>query len=148
MNIFMKFWNGFNKAVLKSPLHFITSKNIMLVTFTGRKSGKSITTPVNYAQDGSIVRLTSQPERQWWRNLKATPEVVVHLRGKAMNGTAEVFEEGEAAAQELSAYLSAFPQYAKYFNIRVEDDNTFNQSDLLKAAEERVVIKIKVHTQN
>lgn len=142
MSLFMKVWNTFNKAVLKSPLHFLTSKNTLLLTCTGRKSGQPITVPVNYAQDGDTVRITSSPDRQWWRNLKATPEVLLHLRGKAAQGSAEVFEEQEAFAAELAAYLAAFPQMAKYFDVGIEDDKRFNQADLLKAAESRVMVKV------
>ena len=35
------------KFMLRSPLHSIVDKKILLVTFTGRKSGKTYTTPVS-----------------------------------------------------------------------------------------------------
>jgi hypothetical protein len=38
------------KLVLRSPAHGVVSKTILLITFTGRKSGKTYTTPVSYSQ--------------------------------------------------------------------------------------------------
>lgn len=37
-----KFINSAVALLLRSPLHSIASKSLMLLTFTGRKSGKSI----------------------------------------------------------------------------------------------------------
>ena len=35
------------KLVLRSPVHKMVSKTVLLITFTGRKSGKTYTTPVD-----------------------------------------------------------------------------------------------------
>lgn len=45
------------KAVSHSPLHGLLSRQLLLVTFTGRKSGKTFTTPAMYGQETDIVRL-------------------------------------------------------------------------------------------
>lgn len=142
MGFFMKVGNFFNKAILTSPLHSIASSNTLLISFIGHKSGKAYTTPVNYAQHGDVVRITSSAVRNWWRNLKANPDVELQLRGKAVRGTAEVFEEPAAVAAELAAYLSSFPQSARYFGIRTDEDGTFNQDDLLKSSQGRVMIRV------
>lgn len=42
--------NTIVKFLLRSPLHRSISKQIMLVTFHGRKSGKLFSTPVGYAR--------------------------------------------------------------------------------------------------
>jgi hypothetical protein len=39
--------------LLKSPLHGMISKGVMLVSVTGRKSGRMISTPTNYLRDGN-----------------------------------------------------------------------------------------------
>src|SRR5262249_17743027 len=36
------------RALLRSPVHGLMSKSLMLITFTGRKSGRRYTTPVRY----------------------------------------------------------------------------------------------------
>lgn len=59
--------NKVMKLLLQSPFHGIVSRRIMLITFTGRMSGKSFTTPVTYVRDGDMVRVFSN--QRWWRNL-------------------------------------------------------------------------------
>ena len=45
---FLKLSNPFMKAILRSPLHGMISGSTMIVTVTGRKSGKRISPPANY----------------------------------------------------------------------------------------------------
>ena len=45
--------------LLHSPLHKIASKNTLLITFIGRKSGKKYTTPVNYVIDSNVIFIVS-----------------------------------------------------------------------------------------
>ena len=65
----------------------------MLLTFTGRKSGKEFTTPMRYVQEGETLRL-QVVKSPWWKNLYEQATVRVLLRGKIRTGTAEVFPEG------------------------------------------------------
>jgi hypothetical protein len=49
-------FNAFMKFILRTPLlHNLVSSKIMLITFKGRKSGKTYSTPVSYYQDGNSV---------------------------------------------------------------------------------------------
>jgi hypothetical protein len=43
------------KRLLRSPLHGIVGRSFMLITFTGRKSGRAYTTPVQYVQDSNTL---------------------------------------------------------------------------------------------
>jgi len=52
-------YNPIMKWILGSPLHRVVSKSTMLVTFTGRKSGKQYTIPVNYVREGDVFYVTS-----------------------------------------------------------------------------------------
>jgi hypothetical protein len=46
------------------------SKNLTVVSYTGRRSGRTVSMPVSYQRDGSTVTIqVSWPERKtWWRN--------------------------------------------------------------------------------
>ena len=44
-------------AILRSPLHGVMSGSLLLLTFTGRRSGRRITTPVGYQREGDTLRL-------------------------------------------------------------------------------------------
>ena len=54
--------NPMMRMLLRSPLHFVQSKSLMLITFTGRKSGRRLTTPVRYVRVGDTVRCFTAPE--------------------------------------------------------------------------------------
>ena len=144
MSFFMGVWNQFNKLILPSSLHKITSKTTLLITFNGKKSGMTYTTPVNYTQMGKTLRITSLRTRLWWRNLKTNPEVTITLRGNKVNGVAEVFEDRRTVANELDNYLKPAPGMARYFNVAANPDGSFNENDLFNSAEGRVVIKVEI----
>jgi len=67
------------------------SDRLLLLTFTGRKSGKEFTTPLRYVQEGETLRLIVV--YPWWRNLVGGATVCVLLRGQRRTGIAEVLPE-------------------------------------------------------
>lgn len=144
MSFFMDFWNQLNKIILSSSFHKISSKTTLLISFTGKKSGKTYTTPVNYTQAGKTVRITSQKTRNWWKNLKTNPDVILTLRGSRVNGIAEVLQDQPRVAEEIGEYLKPSPKIARYFNIATNPDGSFNETDLLKSSGQRVVIKVEI----
>jgi hypothetical protein len=77
--------------VLRSPLHGLLSRRLLLLTFSGRVSGKTFTTPVLYEQEGATLLLRAGGA--WWKNLRGGVAVRVLLRGKGYSGRAEVFAE-------------------------------------------------------
>jgi len=60
------------KALLRSPLHGLVSRNMALISVTGRRSGQVYTFPVGYKRDGERVTIgVGWPDRKrWWRNLR------------------------------------------------------------------------------
>ncbi len=144
MNAFMKTGNFFMKVLLGSPIHGILSKNTLLISFTGRKTGKTYTTPVNYTQDENTVWITSNRDRVWWRNLEGGASISLRLRGKKVRGQAEIFKDDKRVAQGLEAFLKPNPGNAKYFDIDLDDSGLPKAGDVLKAAARRVVIKISL----
>jgi hypothetical protein len=79
-------YNGPMAWLLRSPLHRLVSKNMMLLTYLGRKSGKRYDVPVSYVQDGDGFSVTSMRERTWWRNLRGGAGVRVQLAGAGTRG--------------------------------------------------------------
>jgi hypothetical protein len=140
-------WNSVVTGILNSPLHGLLSGSTMLVTCTGRKSGRAITVPVNYAETGVMLRATSLAGRSWWRNLKGGAPVTVTLRGRRLSGHALAIPGtdgvGEAAvAQGLRAFLAERPEWAAQFGVGKGTHGAFVTDDLLHAAKGRVLIEI------
>ncbi|MGW8249713.1 MAG: nitroreductase/quinone reductase family protein [Anaerolineales bacterium] len=131
--------------LMRSPLHGIASKSIMLITYTGRKSGLQHTTPVNYmriADHGQpVLYTTSYRQRVWWRNLRGGADVVVRLRGRGLPAQAQLIEEVDAVVSELDIYLRQAPQVGRYIGVNMGANGEPDASDLRRAAEKMVVIK-------
>ena len=128
--------------LLKSPLHRMISKGVMLVTVTGRKSGKSISTPTNYVCDGNTLWVISWRERTWWRNLRGGANVRILLEGKSVEGSGQVIEEEKAVAQSLFDYYRRIPQVAKYVQIGLDAAGLPISADCERAARKMVVVRI------
>ncbi len=132
--------NVFMGGILRSPLHALLSRNTLLITFKGRRSGKQYTTPVNYAQVGDLIYVTSMKDRTWWRNLRGGAQVTLRLQGKKVSGWGEVIED---VGSSLMAYLRASPNFARYFEVEVDSDGHLVEADVARAARPRVMVKIK-----
>ena len=85
--------NAIVTTILRSRWHGIRSNSLLLLTFTGRKSGKQFTTPIHYMQEGNTLQMTVV--YPWWKNLVEDATVRVLLRGEMHTGTAEVLPEKE-----------------------------------------------------
>jgi len=83
-------YNPIVKTILKSSLHGVMSGSTMLLTFTGRKSGKQYTTPISYALEGNIVTLISSTRHGWVKNLQGAMPVTAWVRGHERKGVAQV----------------------------------------------------------
>lgn len=73
---------------------------VLLLTTTGRKSGKSRTTPLVYLLDGDDYLIAASkggydPHPAWYFNLKATPEVGVEIGSQTFTALAKIAEGGE-----------------------------------------------------
>ncbi len=134
--------NDFVVFALKSPLHVMMG-DTLLVTVTGRKTGRKIDVPVNYYQDGNTLWVLSQRDRKWWRNLAGGAEVDLRLHGRQLHGAAEtVLDEQEVAAQ-LGAYVRHIPVAARYLRVKMQDGAPDGE-DLARLAKTRMFVRICV----
>jgi len=62
---------------------------IMVITHIGRKSGVKHQTPVNYTIFDEDIYCTTMPGADWYRNIKANPQVEVWLPNGRWSGMAE-----------------------------------------------------------
>ncbi len=142
--ILFKVLNPMMMTLLKSPLHKWVSDGIMIITFKGIKSGKEYATPISYyREDGKVYGFT---HAKWWRNLARGAEVRVRLKGQEYTGYAQV--ESKDVAQKAAALrkmMLAKPQEAGFYNINFDPDGMPNDGDLVKAAEDAVLIRISLN---
>jgi F420H(2)-dependent quinone reductase len=94
--------------------------DVLLLTTTGRKSGKKRTTPLGYFEDsggyviiaiGSNAGFATHPA--WLHNLRSNPQVQIEIKDCKLDANAEIVDSGRR--RELWARLVAIsPQYERY----------------------------------
>ena len=114
----MAIGNVIVSAVLRSPIHRVLSGSIDLIRYAGRRSGRVITIPTQYACRGDdVIVVVGRPaSKVWWRNFTEERDADVLVRGewRTMRGQAVLgATEPEAVASLLDAYLERFPRAAR-----------------------------------
>lgn len=132
-----KVMNAMPTLLLKSPLHPVMSARYLLLTFTGRKSGRRYTTPVAYLRDGD--RLVISTDSPWGCNVIDGRLVTVRLRGRTYDGVGHRLTsptESEAAMR----VLLTIPGYARAAG--VDRTHGISTEQVQRAAAQRTVIAI------
>ncbi len=130
------------RILLRSPIHSFWSKNLMLITFTGRKSGRRYTTPVRYVRLGDTVRCFTSSENSWWRNLRGGADVTLRIEGVDRRYKATAIDcDPERIREALRHYLALFPQDAAYHDIGLNRDKSLVVGDLDRASRNAVVVE-------
>lgn len=101
-----KIVNPFMIWLLRSPLHFMMSRQTMLISVKGRKSGKVYTTPVDYGRDGDAVLAVTSRRYTWWKNLSGGGQAELVIAGKPLSGPATISQD---EAVILDAYRKMYP---------------------------------------
>ena len=85
---------------------------ILLLTTTGRKSGRPRVTPLQYEESDGIIYLGAARGKQadWVRNILADPEVTVRVKAREFHGVANVVSDVSRIADFLELRLRRHPQ--------------------------------------
>lgn len=137
--------NSFIKFILRSPLHGLLSGKTMLITVTGRKTGRTITTPVNFARDNGALLVISKRDRKWWRNLRGGAPVCLRLHGQDVTGYAEAVLDPKTIAAQLNSYILQIPYSARSLGIHI-DAGKPDADDLARVAREWLIVRINCET--
>jgi len=119
------------RAVLGLPFPTPLSANLMLISYTGRKSGKAYRQPVSYARDGETL-LTPGGGR-WTLNLAGGRPVRIRLRGRDLPASAELVTDPAEVEQLLGVITRENPRAARFIPIPRRPDGRL-EPDALAAA--------------
>ena len=136
-------YNPIMMWVLRSLLHGMLSGSTMIITYTGRKSGQTFSTPVNYVRDGNVLWTISFRHRTWWRNLHDS-KVTLRIQGKDLTGTAKAITDQQEVTTNLMAYLQKAPQIARYIGVGLDANGQPMSQDVAEAAKTRVMVRVQL----
>jgi deazaflavin-dependent oxidoreductase (nitroreductase family) len=134
--------NALITLLLRSPLHPLLGGSFAVITVTGRKSGRRISTPINVARLGEGYTVVSFRNRTWWRNLRGGKTAQLYVEGKTIPVAARIVDQSAEVRDGLKAYFARYPGYAKYFRVRADGKGGFIDADLERAAADRVIIRL------
>lgn len=134
-------FNPIVSFLAQSPFHGMLG-NTTLITVTGRKTGRQITTPVSYTRDGNELWVISRRDRTWWRNLKSGAEVTLHLGGRDTRACAVAILDEATVTARLEEQVVRHPALAHSLGIRMDSGRPCPE-DLCRAAKLWLFIRIQ-----
>ena len=60
--------NPLTRRLIESRLGGPLNRQLLVLRYRGRRSGRTVTTPVGYVRDGNTVVLVTSASYQWWQN--------------------------------------------------------------------------------
>lgn len=83
--------NPLIRALLRSPLHPLASRALLVLSWSGRASGRRYSIPVGYQRDGDdvVVMLTKPAEKSWWKNFRMPWPAELRLEGRERTAMGE-----------------------------------------------------------
>jgi hypothetical protein len=96
--------NPIMKALLRSRLHRLLSGTLMLLTYTGRKTGVSYTIPIGYFvwDKDELMAFSSA---RWWMNVRDGKPVTLLLQGQQAEAIPAVIHERAAVINTLEKFI-------------------------------------------
>jgi len=90
----------------------LVGRIILLLTTTGRKSGKKRVTPLQYEKIGEdyYIGAARGLKADWVRNLQSNPQVEIRVGAKQFQGAAEVVTDPARFADFLEVRLARHPR--------------------------------------
>jgi deazaflavin-dependent oxidoreductase (nitroreductase family) len=119
------------RAVLGLPVPTPLGANLMLISYTGRKSGKAYRQPVSYVRDGDAL-LTPGGGR-WTLNLGDGRPVRIRLRGRDVTARPELVTEPAEVDRLFGIMVTKNPRAARFIPIPRDPDGHLDP-DALGAA--------------
>jgi hypothetical protein len=125
-----KVMNPIMKGLLRSPLQNLLDGTLMLLNYTGCKTGKQYTIPIGYFVWGK-GELMSFSSARWWTNLRSSPSVWLLLKGRRVRAVPTVIEEREVVIDTLEEFIKRLgPRAARRLPIGLPRDREPTRDDL------------------
>jgi hypothetical protein len=114
---------------------------ILLITFTGRKSGKQYTTPVGYHKDGDTITIMTKRFRKWWHNFEEPAPVTLRMQGRDVRGTAQAITDPDTIAPIMTHLIEEVPREAEIYGVKM-NDNQPDPDSVREVAPKVVIIQV------
>ncbi len=129
------------RTLLRSPLHRLLSGKLLVITVTGRKTGRTYANPVAYAEsEGTLLIGTAA---SWRRNLRAGEPVHITWRGRERLADWEVISGEREIFEPYRIILTGNPMHGRFAGIELDADGNPDR-DQLRAALGRGTVVVRL----
>lgn len=141
-----KLMNPLMKLMLLSPFHRGMSKRLMVLTFTGRKTGKRYSTPVGYVRNGDSILVFTHS--LWRKNFTHPAPVTMRIEGKAVKGVGQLVTDPARIKQIVRALMIAHgEEMSRRMNLWVDGVENASPEEVLRDTQGTYYIEIRVMDQ-
>jgi deazaflavin-dependent oxidoreductase (nitroreductase family) len=128
---FMRVVNVPMRVVLGLSAATPLSRRLMLITFTGRRTGKTYRQPLSYVeQDGTLL---TPGGGKWTLNLTAGEPVRMRLRGRDVLARPEFVADPDEVERLLAQMSAANPRVRTFVGIPQDEHGRLDRDQLLTA---------------
>ncbi len=130
---------GVQIALLRRNMLGSFGDQVMVITTTGRKSGKRFSTPIAYLQDGqTILALNHQGRSNWYKNLQHHPHATLEIKGKRYEARAEFIHDAAERRRFYQLYRrERAAGFSRLFGIQADAP----ADELARALDSRVFVR-------
>ncbi len=132
----MKLTNPVMRRLLASPLHALASRQLLLLHFAGRRTGRRYTVPTGYHDlDGVLSVLTNSG---WRVNFRGGADIEVTLRGQRRPARAILVEDPDTVAAAYHGVIDRLGWRAaqRRLGIRINIGRPPTRDELVNAVRE------------
>ena len=88
----------------------VRTANIAKITVVGRRTGRSITLPVQFVHEGNKILLLPfmGKKTSWYANLTKHPAITIDIRGTQLKGNAELSTDGALLAAVVEKFKAKY----------------------------------------
>jgi hypothetical protein len=132
-------------CILKSPLHGLASRRLLLLSYRGRKSGKLFTIPLVYVRYAEQIYCVTR-NTQWWKSAVSAPSVAIWHHGQLRTASAERAPSDHAETRAAFArFLAENPGTASLlYKVRIDAEGQPDASDIHREVYNSQIIRLTV----
>ncbi len=105
---------------------------VMIITTTGRKSGKQFTTPIAYQRDGENIIAVNPGNSNWFHNVDANGEAVLEIQRQVIPVTGAVVKDEQERQRIFNLYRQNPSTFERLFKVSASATDTELQQALAK----------------
>ena len=127
-----KFAMGIQMFLLRRGWMGKMGEFVMIITTTGRKSGKKFTTPIAYQRDGEHIIAVNPGNSNWFHNVDANGSAVLEIQRQVIPVTGAVVRDEQERQRIFNLYRQNPATFERLFKVPASAAETELQQAMAK----------------